>query len=136
MFDYCLHERSDIVGFILQVVLCNSLAAVRPEHRGIQVAVVGPQVKEQLQNLVVYLHRACIFSVYLINKDNQFQVKGQRFLEHKPGLGQGTFGRIHQEYYAVHHGESSLHLATEIGMPRGVQDIYLYAVPPHLAVLG
>ena len=50
-------------------------------------------------------------------------VQLQRLLQDEPGLRHGSLGGVHQKDYAVHHFENALHLAAEIGVTGGVNDV-------------
>ena len=59
----------------------------------------------------------------------------QRLGQHKPGLGHGALRRIHQQQHPVHHVQHTLHLAAEIRMAGGVDDVDLDAVVAYGGVL-
>ena len=48
---------------------------------------------------------------------------GKRLAQHETGLRQWAFRRVHQQQHPVHHGQPALHLATEVRVARGVDDI-------------
>jgi hypothetical protein len=56
--------------------------------------------------------------------------------EDKAGLGERSLRGVHEEHGAVCHGKGPFHLAAEVGVARGVDDVDLDPVPLHGAVLG
>ena len=56
--------------------------------------------------------------------------------EHKTGLRHGTLCGIDEQDDAVHHGQHALHLAAEIGMSGGVDDVDLGILVHDSGVLG
>ena len=49
----------------------------------------------------------------------------ERLGEHEAGLGHGAFGGVHEQDDAVDHLEYAFHLAAEVGVARGIDDVYL-----------
>ena len=66
--------------------------------------------------------RASGRSVLLTHQDHR-QVRGQRLAQHEAGLRQRALGGVDQQHHAVDHGQAALHLATEVGVARGVDDV-------------
>ena len=54
-----------------------------------------------------------------------FSPMRQRLGEHEAGLGQRPLGGVDQQEHAVHQAETALHLAAEVGVARGVDDVDL-----------
>jgi hypothetical protein len=61
--------------------------------------------------------------VDLVDGNDRLQAEGQRFAEHELGLRHRAFGGVDQKDYAVHHVQDTLHLAAEIGVAWGVDDV-------------
>jgi hypothetical protein len=57
------------------------------------------------------------------------QVAGQALLQHVPRLRQRTFGGVDEQQHAVDHRQRPLDLATEVGVPGGVDQVDLDALP-------
>ncbi len=50
-------------------------------------------------------------------------MRGEGLAQHEAGLGQRAFGSVNEEHNAVDHGQAALHLATEVGVAGGVDDV-------------
>ena len=60
----------------------------------------------------------------------------QRTAQHEAGLRHRPFGGIHQQDDAVDHLQDALHLAAEVGVARGVNDVNLGVAVLDSGVLG
>ena len=95
------------------------------DRREIQLLVVGAQREEQLEDQVEHLVRPRVLPVDLVDDDDRFEMQVERFLQDELRAGQGSLGGIHEQEDAVHHRQGSLHLAAEIGVAGGVDDVDL-----------
>jgi hypothetical protein len=57
-------------------------------------------------------------------------------LEHKTGLRKRSLGCVYQEECPVDHSHDSLHLAAEISVARGIDDVYFGITHHDRGVLG
>ena len=109
----------------------------RAENGGrIELLLGGVQVQQQLQNLVADLVNALVGTVDLVDHNDDLVAQLQCLLQHEAGLGHGAFGGVHQQQNAVHHLEDTLHLAGEIGVARGVDNVDFHAVVVDGGILG
>ena len=140
--DLCLHGTFDLLrsghfvndrihkgqngipAAVFQIVCCPAVSSAAVKHGEIQLFVGGVQVDEQVKDLVQHFLRAGVGAVHLIDENNGFQVERQRLLQHKTGLGQGTFRRIHKEQGAVCQIENPFHLTAEVAVTRGVDHVH------------
>ena len=58
-------------------------------------------------------------------------VEFERFLHNEARLRHRAFRRVDEQKHAVHHFQNALHLAAEIGVPGGIDDVDLDAVVMH-----
>ena len=56
--------------------------------------------------------------------------------DHELGLRHRAFGRVHEHDRAVHHAQDALHLAAEIGVARGIDDVDAGVLPDDRGRLG
>ena len=84
---------------------------------------VASQVEEQLVGLVHHLGDAGVRPVDLVHHEHDRQLRLQRLAQHEPGLRQRTLARVDQQDDAVHHRQTALDLAAEVGVTRGVDDV-------------
>jgi hypothetical protein len=113
-----------------------ALAAGGEEHREVELLVRGAEVSEEVEHLVMHLMGARVLAVDLVHDDDRADAAGQRLAEHELGLRQHALGRVDQEDGAIDHREDALHLAAEIGVAGGVDDVQLHAVPLDGGALG
>ena len=114
----------------------GALAAGAEQHGGVQLLVGGVQVHEQFQHLVHHLVDALVRAVYLVDHYDDPVAQLQGPAEDEAGLGHGTLGGVHQKDDAVDHFQYALHLAAEVGVARGVHNIYLGVAVPDGGVFG
>jgi hypothetical protein len=79
---------------------------------------------------------ALVGAVDLVHHHDDPVAHLQRAAEDEAGLGHGALGRVHQQDDAVDHFQYALHLAAEVGVARGVHDVYLGVAVSHGGVLG
>ena len=81
------------------------------------------QVHEQLVAGVHDLGDPRVRPVHLVDHQDHRQARFQRLAQHEPGLRQRPLAGVDQQQHAVHHGQAALHLAAEVGVPGGVDDV-------------
>ena len=81
------------------------------------------QVEEQLVRLLDDLGDPGVGAVDLVDHHDDRQVLGQRLAQHEPGLRQRALGGVDQQQHAVDHLQAALHLAAEVGVAGGVDDV-------------
>ena len=109
---------------------------VRVEDRELDLVLVGPQVDEQLVDLVEDLRRTGIRAVDLVQRHHDGQVAGHRLLQHVTCLRERTFGRVDEKQHGVDHQQAPLDLAAEVGVPGRVDDVQPDAVVVDRRLLG
>ena len=68
----------------------------------------------------------CVGAVDLVDdNDDAGGPAPARLLQHEARLRHGAFGGVHQQDNAVDHLEHALHLAAEVGVARGIDDVDL-----------
>ena len=101
----------------------------------VALVVVGAQFQEQVEHLVDGLFGVDAGPVNLVDEHDRPQTLFQGLLEHETGLGHGPFVGIHDQQAAIHHAEHPLHLTTEIGVARGINNIDTDAVVINCRIL-
>ncbi len=92
------------------------------EVQGVDLVLVD-QVHEQGVDLVDDFADTRIGTVDLVDHDDDRQLLCQRLAQHEAGLRQRAFGGVHQQQHAVDHLQTALHLATEVGVAGGIDDV-------------
>ena len=136
MGNDCIQQRCEVGTLLVQFVLCNTLLGNAVDGREVNLLVGCPERKEELKHLVEDFMRPCVLPVNLVDDDNRFEVKIQRFLENEFGSGERTFRRIDQQKNPFDHGERAFHFPAEVGMPGSVNDVDFYAVIVYGSVFG
>jgi hypothetical protein len=95
------------------------------DDRKLEVVHFGLEVQEQLLDLGDHLSHPCVGAVDLVDDHDGGQVELQRLAQHEAGLRQWTLGGIDEQEDAVHHRQRTLHLAAEVGVAGGVDDVEL-----------
>ena len=111
-------------------------AAAAIEDGAVQLFIRSAQIHQQIEDLVHHLFDAGVGAVDLVDGHHQAQVLLQSLLQDETGLGHAALGGIHQQKNAVDHLQNALHLAAEIGMARGVDDVDLDALVVAGTVFG
>ena len=89
----------------------------------VQLRVVGIQLQEKLQDLVHNLVRSCFGTVDLVDADDDGKLQLQCLSEDKLGLRHGAFKSVHHQDDAVYHLQDTLHLAAEVRVAGGVDNV-------------
>jgi hypothetical protein len=131
-----VEERDQRAAVVVEGALGDALARVGVDHWELELILVGVQVDEQVVHLVQHLSGARVLAVDLVDDHHRGEAGFQRLLEHEARLGQGALGRVDEQEDAVHQGEGALHLAAEVGVARGVDDVDLDPSVVHGGVLG
>ena len=107
------------------------------EHEGtVKLLLAGIQLDEEFENLVDHLGGACLRAVDLVDAHDNGKLQLQSLSQHELGLRHGTLESVHNQNHAVHHLEDPLHLAAEVRMARGVDDVDLGAFVGDGSVFG
>ncbi len=113
-----------------------SVAGDGGDDREVDGGLVGVEVEEELVDLVEDLVGAGIGAVDLVEHDHRGKVGGEGLGQDVAGLGQRALGGVDEQHDPVDHGESSLDLAAEVGVPRRVDEVDLRALPGDGGRLG
>ena len=81
------------------------------------------------------LVRAGIAAIDLVHDHNGANAAGERLAEHELSLRQHAFGGIDEQDGAIDHAEDALHLAAEVGVARGVDNVEARPLPDDAGAL-
>ena len=93
------------------------------------------QIQQQLQHLVMHLHRVGMRAVNLIDDHNRQQPLLQRLAQHKTRLCLRALVSIHHQNHTVHHLHHTLHLSTEIRVPGCIHNVNRVIIPVNRRIL-
>ena len=132
-----LVEEGAQIGALLVGVFGSGTGSARAiEHGAVELLVVGTQIHQKLQYLILHLVDAGVGLVDLINDNDNTVIQLQRALKDKAGLGHGTLCGVDQQQNAVDHLQNTLNLSAEVSMSRGVYDVDLDILVAHGGVFG
>ena len=136
VLDHRLEERCQPGPPRPRLACHPSLPSHPVEERGVELRVVGLEVHQELQHLIVDLLGTPVRPVHLVYDHHWQQPQRERLSGHEAGLRHRPLGGIHQEQHAVDHAQDPLHLAAEVRVPRRIDDVDLGAAPLDGGVLG
>ena len=94
------------------------------------------QFVKEIEGVVDYPIRARSIAVNLVDHDNRFQAQCQRLLGHETRLRHRPLDGIDQQQHAIDHTQHPFHLAAEIGVPRGIDDVDMHTLVIDRQILG
>jgi hypothetical protein len=124
-----VEQRVEVFPRAVELRIRPAGAARGIEMREIELVLVGVERGEEVEHLVERAVGLGIGLVDLVQHHDGTQAEGQRLLRDELGLRHRAFGGIDQQDDPVHHAQDPLHLAAEIGVAGGVDDVD--AVPFH-----
>ena len=131
-----IEQGGQVLAGAVQRGVRPALAAGGIQHGEVELGVVGAQGGEQVEYLGMDLVRAGVGAVHLVDHDDGVQATGQRLADDEFGLREDALGGVHQDDGAVHHVQDALHLAAEISVAGGVDDVDAGVAPDHRGALG
>ena len=118
--DNLIQQISDIVGRRLPVLTHPAILGRTINHREVEL-ILGS--------------RTAVGLIHLIDHHNRLQTDLQGLLQHEARLGHRALKGIDEQQTAVGHIQHTLHLTTEIGVSRGINNINLRSFPIDADVL-
>ena len=120
-----LKEIVDVLGRLIVVfshppVLCGAI-----DHGEIKLVLGGVEVAHEVEDHFIDLFGSAVGFIDFVDNDDGLQSDFKCFLQHETCLRHGAFKGIDEEEAAVRHVENAFHLASEVGVSRGVDDVYL-----------
>jgi len=102
---------------------------------------IGGDVQQQVVALLDDLGDPGVRAIGLVDHQDHRQMRGQRLAQHETGLRQRALGGVDEQQHAVDHGQAAFHLAAEVRVAGGVDDVddrhaAVRVVPVHGGVLG
>ena len=95
------------------------------DDRELGLGVAGAELDEQVEGLIERPGRLGALAVDLVDDHDGAMVQLERLLQDEARLRHRPFGGVDQQQHAVDHVHHPLDLASEVGMPGGVDDIDL-----------
>ena len=123
-----VQEGGDVTGGLAPVGGHPALLRGTVDGLEIELVLGGAEVEHEFENLLLHLVGAAVGLVHLVDDDDGLLAHVQRLVQHETRLGHAALERVHQQKHAVRHVEHALHLAAEITVAGGVDDVDLHAL--------
>ncbi len=136
MVDDEIEQRREVFARAVKLVIGPAGAAGRIHVRKIELVLVGPEIGEKIETFVKRTVRLGIGLVHLVEHHDGAQPEAQRLGRDKLGLRHRSLGGIDQQHDTVDHAQDALHLAAEIGVAGGVDDVDTGGFPHNRGGLG
>ena len=136
LLEYLVEQIFDIVGRLGPVCRHPTVLGRAINDREIELVFGGVEVAHKVEHHLIDLLGTAVGFVYLVDHHDGLQAQLQRLLQHKSGLGHRALKGVDEQQTAVGHIEHTLYLATEVGVTRRVEDIYLNTFPVDRNVFG
>ena len=105
------------------------------DYREVELFLGRAELIEQIKRLVHNPLRAGTRTVNLVHDHDRLQALGECLASHEAGLRHRAVDRVNEQQHTVHHGEHTLHFTAEVGVPGGIDDVDVNALPFNGAVL-
>ena len=136
VFEDGFEERGHVAALFAGLADHIAFAAAAIDDRGVELLLVGVQLKQQFKDLFIGAGRVGVLAVDLVDDDDDLQAMLQRLAQHKAGLRLGPIIGVDEQEHAVDHLEGTLDLAAEIGVTGSVDEVDGLALPVDGGVLG
>lgn len=94
------------------------------------------RAEHQIKYHLLYLRRAAVRFINLVDYHDRFQTDLDSLLQHEAGLWHRALESVDQQEATIRHIQHALNLATEIGVPRRVDNVDLVPLVVDGYVLG
>ena len=130
-----VEQRREIDRRDVQVLRGDAFARRRVDDGRVELRLVGLELDEQIEHLVVHAHRIGAGPVDLVDDDDRRAAELERLAQHEARLRHRSVEGVDDEQHAVDHAEDALDLAAEVGVARRVDDVDLGVLPADRGVL-
>ena len=125
--DQKIKQRPQILALRFGVKRGGAGLGVGVDDREGDLLLICVEIEEELLNFVHDLSDARVGAVDLVDNEDHRQLRLKRLAQHETGLRQRPFAGVNEQQHAVNHEKAALHLATEVGVARRVDDVQLHA---------
>src|SRR3982750_1035542 len=130
-----VEQRREIDRCDIHIHRGYAFARRRIYHRSVQLRLIGLELDEEVENLVVYPHWIGARTIDLVDDDDRSPLKGQGLTQHEARLGHWPIEGIDDEEHSVDHTQDALDLTTEVGVTGRIDDVDLGTMPANRCVL-
>ena len=134
--DDLVHEEAEVAIRVFHLGAADALAAATEHLVEVELFFARVEFAEQVEDLVQSEERVAAVAVDFIYDDDRGKAEFQGLLGHETRLGHGAFESVDNQKHTVNRTEHAFHLATEVGVPRGIDDVHAVSLVHHARVLG
>src|SRR5687767_6404424 len=136
VIDDRLKQRGEIGERLVEIEGRRPIARRRIHHGRIELRVIGLELDEEIEHLIVDTHGIGTGAVDLVDDDDGSSAQAQGFAQHEARLRHRPIERIDDEQHAIDHAQDTLDLTAEVGVAGRVDNVDLDATPSHRRILG
>jgi hypothetical protein len=131
-----LEEWDEVRPRVVEIHGGGAVARRGVHYRRVELRIVGLELDEEIEHLVVHAERVRARPVDLVDDHDRDAPQRQRLAQHEARLRHRSVERVHYEQDPVHHTQDTLHLATEVSVSGRIYDVDLDTVPSNCCILG
>jgi len=135
-FNDLVHQDAEVAIRVFKFGAANALTATTEHLVEVELFFRCIEFAEQVKDLVQGEERVAAVAVDLVHDDDRGKTELQSLLRHKAGLGHRAFECVNHQDNAIDSAQNAFHLATEVSMPRGIDDVHAVSLVHHARVLG
>ena len=126
-----VHQDAEVAIRVFKFGAANALTATAKNSVEIELFFGSIEFAEQVKDLVQGEERVTTVTVDLVHDDDRGKAEFQSLLRHEAGLGHGAFECVNDQKNAIDCTQNAFHLATEVSMPRGIDDVHAVSLVHH-----
>lgn len=123
LVDDGVEQRDNRIRGFVPLVRHPALLGRAVDGLVVELVLGGVEREHQVEDLFVDHLGAAVGLVDLVDDDDGLLAQRQRLLQHETRLGHRPLEGVDEQQHAVAHVEHALHLAAEVGVSRGVDDV-------------
>ena len=127
--DDRVKDGFDVVALLAECCGRPAIAGGGVDDGKIQCVVGGFEGDKEVEDFIDHIVGAGVGAVNLVDDDNRLELVFKGLAEDESRLRHRTFKGMDQQQDAVGHLEDALHLAAEVGVAGGVEDVDLVFEP-------
>ena len=123
MFDDGIEDLLQIVSFTTQFFFAPAVSTGTVEDGEIEGFIIRFKADEQVEDLIHHFGWSTIGAIRLVDDDHRFEIVFESLLQDEAGLWHRSIKGVNEQQHSVSHRKNPLHLATKVGVARGVDDV-------------
>ncbi len=124
-----LIQRSHVFSHVFVIQTCDTVQRRSVNDREVQLLVGCVEVNEQVEDLINNPVRTRARAVNFVDNHDWFQAMGECFFGYEARLRHWAVKCVNHQQHGIHHGHHALNFTTEVGVPRGINDVDTVVIP-------